>query len=111
MSKALEIGNDTSEEEVGRERGALKTTSYGVFDLVTINGTIEVKNRKPEAVPIRITKSVVGEVTASSNNAKLTKTAKGLREVNPRTQIEWNATLAPGASLSLTYTYKIYVRT
>lgn len=33
MSKALEVGNDTFEEEVDRERSALKTTSYGVFDL------------------------------------------------------------------------------
>lgn len=110
MSKALDVSNDSSEEETARERGALKTTSYGVFDLVTISGTIAIQNRKGEAVPIRVTKSLVGEVSTASHSAKLTKTAKGLREVNPRTLIEWNTTIAPGASLKLSYTYKIYVR-
>jgi len=109
MSKALDIRVDASEEEVSRERQVkLPNTNY--YDLVTIKGTVSVRNMKKESVKLKLTKSFTGELVSASNAGKETKLAKGLRDVNPRTRVEWEPTMKSGDKLDLTYSYKIYVR-
>lgn len=109
MSKALDIRVDASEEEVSRERQVkLPNTNY--YDLVTIKGTVSVRNMKKESVKLKLTKSFTGELVSASNAGKETKLAKGLRDVNPRTRVEWEPTMKSGDKLELTYSYKIYVR-
>lgn len=112
ITKALDVRADQSEEEVARERGALKVySSNPTHDLVTVKGTLEIQNRKPEAIKMKITKDVTGEVVASTGDAKVIKNAKGLRDVNAHAQIQWTPTVKAGEKLTLTYTYKVYVPT
>lgn len=112
ITKALEVRADQSEAEESRERGALKVySSNPTHDLVTVKGTLEVQNRKSEAIKMKITKDVTGEVIASTGEAKVAKTAKGLRDVNASARIEWTPTVEAGKTVTLTYTYKVYVPT
>lgn len=109
MAKALDIRVDATEEETARER-QLKLPNQSYYDLVTIKGTVTVRNMKREEVTLKLTKSFTGELVTASNNGKETKLAKGLRDVNPRTKIVWEPTMKSGDKLELTYSYKIYVR-
>jgi hypothetical protein len=111
ITKAMDIGADQLEEEVSRERAALKNT-YGTIthDLVTLKGTLTMVNRKPEAVTVRVRKTLTGEVIASAPEAKVTKIARGLRDVNSRALLEWTQKIEPGKTLTLTYNYKVYIR-
>lgn len=112
ITKALDVRADQSEEEIERERGALKVNSSNpTHDLVTVKGTLEIQNRKPEAIKMKVTKDVTGEVTASTGDAKVMKNTKGLRDVNAHARIEWTPTVAAGKTITLTYTYKVYVPT
>lgn len=110
ITKALDIRAESSEEEVSRERGALRIPNTSlVYDLVTLKGTLEIKNRKSESVKIKVTKDLTGELISSDNEAKATKTAKGLRDVNPRLTLVWQRSVDGGKSLTLNYTFKVFV--
>ena len=81
-----------------------------MYDLVFMNGTLLVSNRKPKTVYLRIKKSLSGEVVTATNEAKISKSASGLRTVNPVSKLEWDVTVEAGKSLKLGYSYKVYVR-
>lgn len=109
ISKALDVSMSAYEEELDRKRQALRIYS-GDYDLVTLTGTIEIVNRKAESLKLRIRKPITGEVTKADDEPKATKPAKGLRAVNPTSQLEWNLDLKAGAKKTLTYTYTLYQR-
>lgn len=109
MSKALDISTEASEEETGRER-QLKLPNGSYYDLVTIKGTVSIRNLKADMVSMKVTKAFTGELASATGTPKETKLAKGLRDVNPRTRLTWEPTLKAGEKLELSYTYKIYVR-
>ena len=112
ITKALDVRADQSEEEEARERGALKMYSATpTHDLVTVKGTLEMQNRKGEAIKVKVTKDITGEVVGSTGDPKLAKTTKGLRDVNTHARLEWTTTIPAGKTITLTYTYKVYVPT
>jgi hypothetical protein len=104
ITKAMDIGADQLEEEVTRDRGSLKNT----YNQVTHDLTMV--NRKGEPVTVRVRKTLTGEVTSTTPDAKVTKIARGLRDVNSRATVEWTQTIQPGKTLTLTYNYKVYIR-
>jgi uncharacterized FlaG/YvyC family protein len=111
ITKAMDVSADQIEEEVSRERGALKNTYNSVtHDLVMLKGTLTLVNRKAESVTIRVRKQVTGEVTKTTPEAKVTKIARGLRDVNSRATIEWTQKIEAGKTLTLTYEYKVFIR-
>ncbi|MCX7799443.1 MAG: DUF4139 domain-containing protein [Fimbriimonadales bacterium] len=110
VTKALDVRARATEEELSRERGAVRNSAGSpVFDLVTLKGTLTARNAKPEPIRLRIRKELTGEVESAEGNPSVTKSARGLREANPVSRLEWNATLQPGETLERTYTYKVYV--
>lgn len=108
ITKALDVRVDDDEEEIERKREELKIRS-GHYDLVTLKGTIQIANRKSEAVTLEITKTLTGEVKVAEANPKITSIAKGLRAVNPRQKLEWKIDLKPGDKKTVTYTYTVYI--
>lgn len=110
MSKALDIRLDATEEEISRERGALRLPNGNVFDLVTLKGTIALRSFKDKDVAMKIEKVLTGEVTESTGTPNIVKLAKGLREVNPRSKLTWTPTMPAGKTMELTYRYKVYVQ-
>lgn len=111
MSKALDIRVEATEQELTRERGALRIpNTSNVYDLVTLQGTLSIRNFKNQAVTMRITKSITGEITEADANPVVTKVAKGLREVNPNSRLVWTIDLKPGEQRDVKYTSKLYLR-
>ncbi len=109
MSKALDIRVEAQEEEIKRERVHLQTPRGNVYDLVTLKGTISLRSFKGESVDLRIQKVLTGEVAESTGTPKVIKLAKGLIEINPRSQLTWTPSLEAGKTMEITYTYKVYV--
>ncbi len=109
MSKAMDIRVDATEEEIERKRDHLKLRNGTYYDLVTIKGTVQIQNMKPAEVELQLTKAITGELITSTDGAKSTKSAKGLREENPRTNVKWSVKLSPGKKSEITYTYTVYV--
>lgn len=110
ITKALDVSNDVVEEETDRQIRALAATSRSnAYDLVTAKGTIEVVNYKAEAVKLKVTKLLVGEVTTVSHDGTVVKNRVGLRSLNPNSSISWTVPLKAGEKLELTYSFKVYV--
>ncbi len=110
ITKSLDVHAARSEEEVSRIKQAINVSGIGNFDLVTLKGTLEVENRKPDAVKLKIKKEITGEVISTEGSPKITKTAKGLRQMNPRSLLEWTLDVPSGKHVSVSYTYKVYIR-
>lgn len=109
INKALGVHAEASEEETERIRAAIKDRFENPrFDLVTVKGTLLVRNSTDESIQIEISKSLTGEVIASADG-KATKTTKGLRQVNPTARIKWERNLKKGESAEIEYVYKLYV--
>lgn len=109
VSQALDVRAELQEEEIGRERMALRRPNDVTFDLVTVKGTLQLTNLRRETVNMRIKKYITGEVT-QSGEAKSGKSALRLNQVNVDSMLDWTPKLEPGKVLKLTYTYKVYVQ-
>lgn len=108
VTKALDIHVETLDEEVTRERGALKIENRATYDRVTVKGTIELVNTKPKSVTMRVEKTATGDVL-DGGGAYLKKTPAGLRQINPVTQLVWKPVLEPNKPLRLSYTVSVLV--
>lgn len=108
ITKALEIRAEASEEEVSRvlrdpnSPGARTAT-------ITLKGTLSISNRKAEAVHMRITKNLTGEVLSTDDSPEVTKPARGLREANPRAVLVWNIDIPARTNKKIGYSYKVIV--
>jgi len=111
ITKALDIRTDAIEEEVSRERAALKLPSGNTYDLIVVKGTLTAKNNRREPASMRISLAYDGEPVAADGNPKVIRGTKGLGDLNPITSLEWRPEIKAGDALKLTYTYKLYVRT
>ncbi|MCE9559698.1 MAG: hypothetical protein K8R88_12190 [Armatimonadetes bacterium] len=111
INKSLDVSADSTEIEKARVRDSLRTNFGIVYDLVTVEGTVKITNRKSETIKMKVNKAFEGESTTALGADKVTKTAKRLRDVNPHTLINWKPTIKSGDSWTATYTYTMYVRT
>ncbi|MCH7946142.1 MAG: hypothetical protein IIC73_09055 [Armatimonadetes bacterium] len=112
ITKAMDIQNDLDEQEIDREIAAIKRTSYTrAYDLVSAKGTVEVVNYKSQAVTLKVTKWLVGEVSDVSHEGETVKNKAGLRSVNPNSEISWTIELEAGEKVELQYAFHVYVPT
>lgn len=110
INKALNVRAEQSEEEVNRERGAIRDqNNYPRWDLVTVKGTLEAANLTSETLTMTITKSLTGDFVNGTGEPKVVKTTKGLRQINSSAKLTWKPTVKGGEKLRLEYTYKLFV--
>lgn len=111
ITQALDVRAEAREEEVSRERGAIKRADgYPLFDLVNVKGILRVRNMKGEAVKMRVQKRLTGEVVSPGEGGTVERTTAGLQDTNPKAVIRWEPSIAAGKEWTLEYTYKLYVR-
>ena len=108
MTKAMDVRAEDFEEEIARV--VLEQPIRGSwYDVVTLKGTLSITNRKSEAVELKITKELTGEMVSSDGGPKVRTITRGLRAVNPRQMLEWTVRIPAGESRTLTYTYKVHL--
>lgn len=111
ITKALDISAEALEEETSRQRGAVKYLNGNAkYDIVTITGTLEMANSKPDAVILRVRKDFTGEFLSGDGSPEVKSTTKGLLQANPAGRLNWNVKLGSGERRLITYKYKLYVR-
>jgi hypothetical protein len=103
------IGTHTLEEKARVPAQIRYGGSTVTFDLVTIEGTIKLRNIKKEAVEMVLTRNLVGEVVSATDAGKISREGLNLQAVNPNSIVKWNLNL-PSGEKEIKYIYKIYVR-
>lgn len=103
------IGTHRLEEKLREPKQIRYGGSTDDYDLVTVEGTIKLKNVKKQPVEIVLTRNVTGEVVSAADNGKISREGFNLQAVNPNSVIKWNLTLPPGEK-EIKYLYKVYVR-
>jgi hypothetical protein len=80
------------------------------YDLVKVQGELRIRNRLVKEVSVQITKELSGEVLDKGPNATDTKTAGGLKKVNPKHILTWTIDLKAGEVKKIAYVYQVYIR-
>jgi hypothetical protein len=111
ITQVSAINAEQSESETDRKRNAANFYGYN-YDQVTVSGELQLTNYTDKPVTVKITKTLSGEVLKSDNDPAITKLARGLKSVNPKTQLTWTLTVQPGKDKSACakYSYQVYVR-
>ncbi len=109
INRAMNVLADEAEFEVERARNA--ATFYGYhYDLLRMRGELKLRNKLEESVDVEVTKELSGEVLRELPDAKDVKTAKGLKQVNPKHVLTWEIKLKPEEEQTLSYEYRVYIR-
>lgn len=109
ITKALDVQAEAAEQEIDRKPMVEEGTGYR-YDLVTLKGTLLVRNRKSEDVDLRITKLISGTLLSSKGSPKSISLGRGLRALNPRVSLSWEAKVKAGESVDFAYTYQVKLR-
>jgi hypothetical protein len=110
VTPATEVIGTHNLEEKSREPKQIRHSgSTYDYDLVTVEGTIKLKNLKKQPVEIVMTRNVLGDVVSAGDNGKISRQGFNLQAVNPNSLIKWNLTMPTGEK-EIKYSYKVYVR-
>ncbi|HVF26805.1 MAG TPA: hypothetical protein VM943_01110, partial [Pyrinomonadaceae bacterium] len=110
VTPATEVTGTHKLEEKSRVRQTIREggTLYE-YDLVTVEGTINLRNVKRQPVDVVLTRTLMGETIEASDGAATSREGLNLQSVNPRSTIKWEMSLPPGEK-QLRYLYKVHVR-
>ena len=129
LGSAVEVRTDLSETITGR-RPEPNLRGQERFERITLKGSVEVTNRRPEPTTVHLTKLVPGTVEAASNEAQrrelgpadmagypdgaVNLSRYGVPNwwvsLNPTTEIEWELTVPPGETVAVTYEWHYFWR-
>jgi hypothetical protein len=106
---ATDIRSSHNETEISREQNIQRRRNYQ-YDLVTVEGTLKVKNYKSKEVRLNIRKNLRGEVISQTDEGKSTKLGEAIQTDNPMSRLTWEIQLKPNEDRTITYRYKVWVR-
>lgn len=109
LTIATDIRASHIENEVARQRDLQHRPNYN-FDLVTVEGTLTIKNYKSKDARLIITTRVRGNVESQSDNGTADKLAEAISVDNPLSRLKWELTLHAGEEKVIKYRYKIWLR-
>jgi hypothetical protein len=110
VSPATEVYGTHKLEEKSRISEQKKINGVPVmFDLITMEGTIHVRNVKNYPVNVTITRNLNGKIVPPTDGGHVTREALIQQSDNPRSVVKWNLMLPPGEK-DISYTYRVYVR-
>ena len=108
VTPATEIIGEHQQDEKSRQRQAIRIEG-AEYDLVTVDGSIRLRNTKKEPAVVCVTRRTDGEIVSASDDGKISREGLELQAVNPHSVISWEVTVPPGDK-EIHYTYKRYVR-
>jgi len=106
---ATDIRSSHEEREATRRQNVERRRGYN-YDLVTVEGTLKVKNYKSKDVRLNIGKTLRGEVESLTDGGKAVKLGEAIQTDNPMSRLTWEITLRPDEARTITYRYKVWVR-
>jgi hypothetical protein len=109
VTVSRDIGAGVTEKELTREYESTPREGYR-WTAVTLEATAEVRNYMDKAAEITVTKTVVGELLASSDEPAIARSRESLQAMNPTNRLTWTVTLGPGEKKALTWKYMTLVK-
>jgi hypothetical protein len=109
LTVATDIRSSHEEREVARQRSEDHRRGY-VYELVTIEGMLKLKNYKNKEVHLLVNKTMRGIVESQTDAGTTDKLAEAISVDNPMSRAKWDLTLKPGEDRAIAYRYKIWVR-
>jgi hypothetical protein len=110
VTTAINIAHSKSEREIDRKLKAYNPTHDEFYDLVTLEGTITLRNYEKRAVDVVIANPVPGKPTKAESDGRLSINSEKLRLVEREGTIRWQVKLEPDEGVTLRYEYERYVR-
>jgi len=108
ITKSPEIQVSQSQVEVERKEDHKKIKGY-YYDLITIKGSINIKNYKKQTIKIELNKMITGQFknsTPSISDENLVETTN----INPTNKIEWTLEVDSGKEEKIEYLYEFLRR-
>ncbi len=106
---ATDIRSNHEEREIAREQNIQRRRGYE-FDLVTVEGTLKVKNYKTKDVKLSVRKTLRGSVESQSDAGEAVKLGEAIQADNPMSRLTWEIDLKAGEERVIRYKYKVWVR-
>jgi hypothetical protein len=106
ITAAINVATTREESETDRKIKSLTDTYHHKnFDLVTVQGTLKVRNFEKRAVDVVIAAKVTGKPLSASDAGVLTTNAQKLVLTEREGTVTWKLSVEPGATTSVEYRY------
>jgi len=109
VTAAMNIANEQTEKEIDRKLKAHEPSPTFFVDLVTVEGTLKVRNFEKRPVSVAVTAAVQGKPLGASDDGAVSVDATRLQLLERIGYIRWHLKLEPGETKTLTYKYERYV--
>ncbi len=109
LTIATDIRSSHEEQEVARQQNVERRRGYN-YDLVTVEGTLKIKNYKSKDVKLSVTRTLRGAVESQTDGGKAEKLGEAISVDNPMSRLSWELSLKPGEERTITYRYKLWLR-
>ena len=109
VTAAVNIASDQSESEIDRKLKAHSPRDHEFFDLVTLEGTLKLRNYEKTAVEVLVSCTVAGKPIAVSDDGAMSINPGKLQLKDREGTYRWRVLLKPGEGKTLTYRYERFV--
>lgn len=109
VTTAVDLAHERTEEEQGRELKAHNPRRDVYLDLVTLRGTLRLRNLDEHAATVLIEVPVPGKPVSASGGGTLASDPANLVLGQRTGTIRWRIRLEPGESAELEYAYERFV--
>ena len=109
LTVSINIAHRKTEKEISRKLKAHEPSYRFYMDLVTLEGTLELRNFEKKAVDIIVVVALPGRPVSASDNGTSAADPTKLKLTVRAGTARWQLRLKPGESKALTYKYERYV--
>lgn len=109
VTAAVNIAYDKRDIEVERQLKAHSPADHVHLDLVTLEGTLKLRNFETREVEIQLVVPVTGKPIKATDDGAIGVDSNHLKLTERSGTVSWNVKLAPGETKSLGYRYERYV--
>ena len=110
VTAAINVAHEKSEREIDRKLKAYSPdNNNSFFDLVTLQGKLQIRNYEKRPVEIIIANPIPGKPLAASADGKISVDPTRLQLLERNGAVRWTITLKPGEEKTLTYQYERYI--
>lgn len=109
VTSAINVAHGKSEKEIDRKLKAHSPARDVNFDLVTLEGKVQLRNYEKRTVEIVITNPIPGKPTTADSKGAISVDPTKLKLLERSGSIQWTVKLEPNEEKTLTYQYERYV--
>jgi hypothetical protein len=109
LTTAINVAHESSEKEVGRQLKVYEPTKDVHYDLVTLEGTLKLRNFEKRPAVVVIDCRVPGKPLSADREGTISTDSAKLRLLEREGSIHWRVTLEPNQEKTFKYKYERYV--